>query len=116
LNGERSPTHAERLSEIIQQVPLGEFDDFLARDDAGEPSGPIMDAETEADLIALELLAPCAEVARLTRPGPRRAEVLQENFGLPAWAAQEWARFINDIEPRSDPVIVGLERALKKKS
>jgi hypothetical protein len=116
LNGERSLTNAERLSEVIQQVRLGSFEDFLVRGDADEPSGAVIDIETEADLIALELLAPYAEVARATRPGSRRAEALQKDFGLPAWAAWEWAKFISDLEPRSDPVIVGLERVLKKKS
>ena len=116
LNDERHPTTVERLSEIIQQVPLGSFQDFLVRSDAGEPSGVIIDIETEADLIALELLAPCAEVVRTTPPGSLRTDSLQKDFGLPAWAAREWARFINDMEPRSDPVIVGLERAIKKKS
>ena len=39
--------------------------------------------ENEADLIAMELLAPCAEVASMTRPGAGRVQVLQKAFGLP---------------------------------
>jgi hypothetical protein len=116
LDGERSPTVAERLSEIIQRAPLGPFDDFLVRNGVGEPPAAIVEMENEADLIAMELLAPCAEVAQLTRPGAGRAEALQKSFGLPAWAAREWTRFIDDLAPRSDPVVLGLEWALKKKS
>jgi hypothetical protein len=116
LDGGRPPTVAERLSEIIQHAPLGPFDDFLIRDGAGEPSRAIIEIENEADLIAMELLAPCAEVARLTRPGVGRVEALRKSFGLPAWAAREWIRVIDDLAPRSDPVVLGIERVLKKKS
>jgi hypothetical protein len=116
LDGERPPTVAERLSEIVQHAPLGPFDDFLVRDNAGKPSAPVIEMENEADLIAMELLAPCAEVARMTRAGDNRVQVLLNEFGLPFWAAEEWNRFIDDLAPRSDPVVLGLERALKKKS
>lgn len=116
LDGERPPTVAERLSEIIQHARLGAFDDFLVRDDAGKPPASVIEMENEADLIAMELLAPCAEVASMTRPGAGRVQVLQKEFGLPVWAAEEWTRFIDDLAPRSDPVLLGLGRALKKKS
>jgi IrrE N-terminal-like domain len=116
LDGERPPTVAERLSEIIQHVPLGPFDDFLVRDAAGKPSAAVIDMENEADLIAMELLAPSGEVTRMTRPGMGRVNALQKEFGLSSWAAAEWNRFIEDLAPRSDPVVLGLKRALKKKS
>jgi hypothetical protein len=116
LDGERPPTIAERLSGIIQYAPLGPFDDFLVRDSAGEPSAKVIEIENEADLIAMELLAPSGEVARMTRSGATRVDLLRKDFGLPVWAAEEWTRFIDDLAPRSDPVVLGLERALKKKS
>lgn len=116
LDGERLPSVAERVSEVIQNVPLGPFDDFLIRDDFGMPSAAIADMENEADLIAMELLAPGGEVARLTRPGVDRLESLQKKYGLPRWAATEWSRFIDDLAPRSDPMVLALERALKKSS
>ena len=96
-------------------MSLGPFEDFLVRDDSGEPSAAVIDMENEADLIAMELLAPCAEVARLTRPGAagwRRCKRVRP-AGL---GRSEWNRFIDDLEPRSDPVVLGLERALKKNS
>ncbi len=116
LDGERPPSVAERLSEVIQHTPLGPFDDFLVRDDAGKPSVAVVHIENEADLVAMELLAPCGEVVRLMRSGADRMDTLQKEFGLPAWAAAEWRRFIDDLAPRSDPVVLGLERALKKRS
>jgi hypothetical protein len=115
LNGERAALPAERLSGIFQGVPLGPFEDFLGRGDDGKLSHAIQDVETEADMIAMELLAPCEEVARSTRPGSARFTALERDFGLPRWAAEKWARFVSDLEPRTDPVILGIERALKKK-
>ena len=114
LDGERPPTVDERVSQVIQQVPLGPFDDFLVRNNSGRPSAAVVDMENEADLIAMELLAPCEEVACLTRPGTSRMDSLQNEYGLPKWAAAEWSRFVDDLAPRSDPVILALERAIKK--
>jgi hypothetical protein len=115
LDGERPATSAERLSGIIREVPVGPFEDFLARDESGRPFGSALDVETEADLIALELLAPSSEVLRFVRSGSSLLSALESYFGLPAWAAAEWARFILGLEPRSDPVISGIERAIRKK-
>jgi hypothetical protein len=116
LDGERPPTVAERVSEVIQQVLLGPFDDFLVRDDSNKPAAAVVDMESEADLVAMELLAPYDEIARLTRPGMDRLNSLQKKYGLPKWAAAEWSRFIDALAPRSDPVILALERAVKKMS
>jgi uncharacterized protein DUF955 len=115
LDGERPATIAERLAGVIREVPIGLFEDFLARDQVGRPSWSVLDIETEADLIALELLAPCGEVLRLARPGPDLRCILKSRFGLPAWAAAEWGNFIMDLRPRSDPLILGIERAIKNK-
>jgi hypothetical protein len=115
LDGERSATIAEKLAGILREVPIGQFEDFLARDDVGYPSEAILDIETEADLIALELLAPCGEVLRFAKRGVGFPSILMSRFGLPAWAAAEWGRFIKGLQPRSDPVLLGIERAIKKK-
>jgi IrrE N-terminal-like domain len=115
LDGERPATSAERLAGIIREVPIGLFEDFLARNQVGRPPWSVLDIETEADLIALELLAPCGEVLPLARPGPDLPCILESRFGLPAWAAAEWGHFIMDLRPRSDPLILGIERAIKNK-
>src|ERR1700674_4804975 len=82
LDGERPATSAEKLAGIIREVPIGPFEDFLVRDEVGRPSGATLDIETEADLIALELLAPCGVVLRLARPGLSLPFVLASRFGL----------------------------------
>jgi hypothetical protein len=115
IDGERPATTAENLAGILRGVPIGPFEDFLTRDDVGRPSDTILDIETEADLIALELLAPCSEVLRLAAPDPGLPSILRSRFGLPAWAAAEWGVFTRDLQPRSDPVILGIERAIKNK-
>lgn len=112
LNGERLPTAAERLSGILQHVTLGPFDDFLVRDDGNKPSATVVEMENQADLIAMELLAPFDEVVRVARAD--RANSLQTKYGLPSWAAREWGRFIDDLAPRVDPVVLAIENALKK--
>lgn len=114
LDGERPATREERLSGIIRGVPIGSFDDFLGRDEAGRPSDSVLDLETEADLVALELLAPISEVSRLARSGHNIPSILVAQFGLPGWAAAKWGRFIMDLQPRSDPVLLGIERVIKK--
>jgi hypothetical protein len=115
LDGVRPATTVEKLSGIIREVPIGPFIDLLGRNQAGEPNGSILDTETEADLIAFELLAPRAEASRLAASGSQvLSAALQTRFGLPMWASVEWARFVLDLQPRSDPILLSLERATKK--
>ena len=116
VDGERLATSAEKLAGILCEVPIGPFEDFLARDDNGRPWEAILDIEEEADLIALELLAPYGEVLRLAKLGPALPSALVSRFGLPLWAAAEWGRFVTDLQPRSDPVIRGIALAIKKRS
>ena len=115
LDGERQTTVTERLSGIIQGVPIGPFQDYLSRDEGGYPGEAVLDIETEADLIALELLAPCREATHLAKLGPKLPSALATQFGLPPWAAAEWARFILRPQPRPDPVILGIEQMIRKK-
>jgi hypothetical protein len=70
VDGERLATSAEKLAGVLHEVPIGPFEDFLARDDDGRPWEAILGIEEEADLIALELLAPYGEVLRLAKLGP----------------------------------------------
>lgn len=113
LDGDRQPTLAERLSEILRETPLGPYQDFLARDVAGCPDDHIQTIETEADLIALELLAPRAEVISMLGAAPT-PEPIAARFGLPARPASLWARYLNKQQHRQDPLILSIERAIKK--
>lgn len=115
LDGERPATNAERLAGIIGQGPISPFEDFLGREDAGRPAAAALDLETEADLIALELLAPCGELLSIADADLDLPSILASEYGIPEWAAARWARFVLDLRPRYDPVLLGIERAIKKR-
>lgn len=98
LDGERPPTASERLAGVLRGVRLGEYLHAIEREPDGRiPSGDVARMETEADLLAFELLAPMASVRQvlsLGRGQPDRsliAILLQSRFGLPRRAAQDWA-------------------------
>lgn len=116
LDGERSATTAERLSSILQGVPFGTFEDFLGRDGEGIRAEDVQAVETEADLLALELLAPRNEVEKILRPGSTRVAILCKEFGLPRWAAEKWDEYLNRSALRIDPLISSMMMAVKKSS
>lgn len=114
LDGERQATVAERLSEIIRQTPLGGYEDYLGRDARGVPDDCTLRLESEADLLALELLAPREEIrARCgQKPDP---DFIAQSFGIPPRLSLLWAQFIARQQPREDTLILSLDRAVKKK-
>lgn len=102
LDGVRPPTVEERLHAILAAAPLDAFTYFVERlPDGSPPSARIACSESDADLLAFELLAPRAEVcARITLPdlpsrwGDRLAtltRLLATDFGLPVQAARSYA-------------------------
>ena len=98
LDGLRPPTASERLAGVLRGVRLGDYLHAIERKPDGRiPSGDVASMETEADLLAFELLAPMAAVRQalsLGRMHPDRtliARTLQTRFGLPRRAAQDWA-------------------------
>jgi hypothetical protein len=113
LDGERQPTTAERLSEILRQTPLGGYENFLTRDAFGAPDHHTLAIEDEADMLALELLAPRDEVASRCGPVPAMGDLVR-HFGLPPTAATLWAEFLARQQPQRDPFILRLESAVKK--
>jgi len=115
LDGDRQTTVAERLSAILANVPLGSFEDFLTREEDPILEGRVADLEDEADMLALELLAPQSEVLSQLGRSPCPIQ-LAGIFGLPRWAATTWATFIAERQPKNDPFIVALREALKKNS
>ncbi|HKP52998.1 MAG TPA: ImmA/IrrE family metallo-endopeptidase [Chloroflexia bacterium] len=106
LNGERPPTHAERLHAILDYVPLGLHVDMMERTSEGSyTSQATLDAEERANLLALELLAPAADawaaISALADTGqlyfPLRkqsATLLCERYGLPATYAHAYAGWL----------------------
>jgi hypothetical protein len=95
LDGERSPSRAERLDAALTDCPLGLHVHLLDRRD---PTARIARIEDRADQLACELLAPAEELARHVAAGggsvdPQRlAEMLVGEFGLPAAEAGHYAR------------------------
>lgn len=102
LDGDRQATIGERLTGSLRSVTLGSFDHLMDRDAGGiARSIQIVEAEDNADRLALELLAPRREVlAKLKRsrqtgrsPTPENVrEILIEFFGLPQEVAIQYAR------------------------
>jgi hypothetical protein len=113
LDGDRPPTITERLSEILGHTPLGTYEDYLGRNPDGTPAIDTLAIETEADLIALELLAPSAEASARLGPHPDPVEI-EHQFGVPSPPATLWARYLAERQPRHDPFILSIERAIKK--
>ena len=104
LDGERAPTEAERVHAVLSAVPLGVMSHFMERPEHGLPGNIILDIEDRADRLALELLAPAAELQALLRQAgaPRgytarltyAQKVLSEEYGLPEDIASGYARYL----------------------
>jgi Zn-dependent peptidase ImmA (M78 family) len=79
LNRRRHPTSAERFAAVMRGVPLGCFR-CSEPYDRGSFIGSASEIEEEANAIALELLAPRAQVERI---GHCSEAVLMKKFGIP---------------------------------
>jgi len=62
LDDKRAPTREERLDSVLANVPIGVRVYLMERPDEGVPTNIILDAESRADRLALELLAPMASL------------------------------------------------------
>ena len=101
LDGVRSPTRSERIEAALAGAPLGLSLHLMERGPAGHTCGGVAGAERLADELALELLAPEANVLDLLRPlAPRQPyaereaaaqRLMQTGFGLPDPIAGRYA-------------------------
>jgi len=101
LDGMRPPTEAERIDGILASTPIQLFTHFMHRDDAGTAGAAVLEAESQADLLAFELIAPDAEVWRLAPRGfanrtynariASLQRLLVRRFGLPGEVAHKYA-------------------------
>ena len=94
LDGDRPPTTTERVHSLLEGVPLGPHLHLLERG-LLRPREFAEAAESAADRLALELLAPAREVRR--RVGARASrnaveQALEGDFGLPRAVAGAYAR------------------------
>ncbi len=106
LDGERRPTTAERLQAVLSGVSLQPHYHFMERNSAGDIlSGRVRQAESRADQLALELLAPLelalpmVKAATKGQPGyaarlEAARKVVIEEFGLPKTIAKDYARHL----------------------
>jgi len=91
LDGDRAPSAEEKLGGVLSGCPLGLYSHVMERVGRGGRDRLTRDVEWEADVVALEILAPGADMLRrcaggFTQPTARR--VLEFDFGLPPWAAE----------------------------
>ena len=105
LDGDREPTPTERVHAALSGIPLGAYHDFMERDDSGQMfQAAVQAAEARADQLALHILAPLAAVTARLPGAPVETEraafgheavrLLCGTFGLPAWAARDYGRFL----------------------
>ena len=110
LDGTRLPTAEERLHALLRNVRVSMHLHLLARDEDRRVASPtVAAAETDADWLGCELLAPSDLVLTQTRrrtTGDSRREaerLLQATFGLPRSVA-EW--YAEQLYPRrNDPLL-----------
>jgi hypothetical protein len=105
FDGLRAPTVDERVDAVLGDAPIGVHTHLMERQPDGVLGcGRIVAAESQADRLALELLAPASEVqgrlAHLRRPSSFQGcvdlavEVLAGDFGLPPAVAGPYAKLI----------------------
>jgi hypothetical protein len=110
VDGDRPATAAERLSGVLRGAPFGKYARLFDRTPDGALSLQTEAAESEADLIAFELLAPSTRLLRTTKVGLPRRQALVTDYGLPEWAAAAWAGWLDNLS-RPDSFIKGLRAA-----
>jgi hypothetical protein len=111
LDGARAPTTQERLHALLRDVPLGLQLHLLDRDGDGNPLTTAAEhAETDADRLAYELLAPAEHVMEGGAPGDRHAfaQRLRNVYGLPDVQATRYARLLLPVV-KIDPLLVRLK-------
>lgn len=106
LDGQRPPSLVERVEALLQGLALAPYRHFMERSAQGDIlSGPVREAESRTDRLALELLAPLEESLTLVRHTLKAAQgvsyakrlqlaefALVERFGLPPFLGRTYAR------------------------
>jgi hypothetical protein len=112
LDGLRPPTGAERLHALLRRAPVGCHKHLMRRDRGALPPA-VREAEEDADRLALELLAPAAEVRRRSA-GDRAgcAALLRRDFGLPHAVAGAYPQALWPPE-ETQPLLARLRAAVR---
>lgn len=109
LDGDRDPTSRERLSAVLADVPVGVHTHLLDRTESDSTGLH----EWRARRVALELLAPEAEVRKRAKTsGVRGADALRQllidDFGLPVPLATDYAGQLEGSAGRHDYGVLDL--------
>lgn len=104
LDGQRPATQVERIDGVLANAPIELYAHFMHRTDGNITTNVIFEAESHAELLAFELLAPEAEAWRaLPRLLAQRTyrertaavrRLLGRRFGLPSDAAQKYTAIL----------------------
>lgn len=114
LDGERAATATERLSGILRGVPLRTYQHLLDRDRGGSHDNRVGFLESEADFIAMELLAPTAHVIQASSCGDDCYRCLIDEFLLPDHVAKAWCVRV-DAKRGQDHFLSSLSALAKNK-
>lgn len=103
LDGKRGPTRGERIDGLLAGINLGVHRHLMDRGD--ENTRRIARSESRADRLALELLAPRADVRRKLNAartlGASIPQILVARFGLPRAVAAAYAESLGPARPRT---------------
>jgi len=104
LDGYRRATRVERIDGILAHAPVELYAHFMHRNAGDTAANVIFEAESHADLLAFELLAPETEVWRASpkflvrRTYQERTaavrRLLGQQFGLPSDAAHQYSAML----------------------
>jgi hypothetical protein len=113
LDGRRAATAAERYGAILRDISLTPFVHLTERSINGDIlAAAIEEAESAADLLAYELLAPADGVIECCTDAASAARELEEMYGLPAGPARRYAALL--FPDAGDAALLrGLQRALR---
>ena len=114
MDGKRPATSEERANAVLTNAPMGVHTHSMNRTQGGDIfQGTVLKAEDDADLLALELLAPAKEVwtrlAAKTESSFRElmecaTQVLKGEFGLPDAIAKPYAYKLADTLTRGPSI------------
>lgn len=123
LDGLRAPSNEERLAGVLRGCPIGQYRHMMVRRQEGTVlHSDVESAETEADLIALELLAPADAVAGSCRrlkgqvDQTSALDVLENEYGLPLRAAKLQTGVVLRRYGRRSAWLDGLEKLARNQT
>lgn len=111
LDGTRVPTERERVHAVLRDVSVTPHVHLLRRDETGRPDSPAeREAESAADRLAFELLAP-ADLFRTPVTPAAVAGRLRAEFGFPSGPAASYAAVVTPDETPTEAFVARLRKS-----